>query len=202
MPLRRLGEVIRLDVDCLVRSPYPELRSLGFFSPFSVLLWADESRLAIGCTGVFPFSFDEAEVESGLGGRLFSRGLLLILGGSGKEPILAVLRTVFGMAEAGVSDGAGGIGEDEGISEVFRVGTEGVELVLVSLGVGNPEWVTDREGIADFLGVSAGSCVPFEGRPESAESVLSSFSGVSGFSIKWLRSLDTGNAGSGPVGGM
>lgn len=69
--------------------------------------------------------------------------------------MLVVLRTVLGIP---VDEG---VGECEGAGTsgkvAPRVGTEGVEFALV-LGVGRPERVTDREGMAVRFGVEVGSC--------------------------------------------
>lgn len=68
--------------------------------------------------------------------------------------MLVVLRTVLGIAIPEGAGEGGGIGES--VEVVLNVGTEGVEWALEVLpGVGSPEVVTDREGMAVRLGVVA-----------------------------------------------
>ena len=131
-------------------------------------------------------SFDDVEADSGLGGRLVTR--VEPFGGRGKEPMLVVFLTVLGMPEP-----MGGDGEGAGrVSLVDKVGTAGVELALVGLfGVGRPEMVTAREGMDVFFDEGGGMLEAVEVRLDS-EAVASSL---------YLRVLETGNAGNGPVGG-
>lgn len=106
---------------------------------------------------------EEVEAERGLGGRLLTRELPL--GGKGKEPILVVFRSVLGM----LVFGSGGEGDGPGVSAGAELGavSESVELDLDCLGVGSPDTVTDREGIAVRFGVEVGSCEAVEARRES-----------------------------------
>ena len=130
-------------------------------------------------------SESDVEVESGLGGRLDTLGLPL--GGSGKPPMLVVLRTLFpgvGKPEEGVADG----GESAGVAmAVLRVGTAGDERDLLAFGVGSPEVVTDR--VIFGVGGTADEDEP------GLESIASGRSGSA------LRVLGMGSAGSGPLGG-
>lgn len=134
-----------------------------------------------------PFcSFEDVDADSGLGGRLVT--LAAPLGGRGKEPMLLVFLTVFGMPEP-----IGGEGEGAGrASLVDRVGTADVELALAGLfGVGRPEIVTAREGMDVFFDEGGGILEAVEVRLDSAAAPSSLY----------LRVLETGKAGSGPVGG-
>lgn len=177
-------------MDPRARRPYPELRLLTFLSPVSALLCFEASRLGLGVARAAAVgSFDDVDAERGLGGRLVTRAAPF--GGSGKDPILVVLRTVLGMPVpiGGDGEGAGGC------SFALSVGTAGVELALRGWrGVGRPERVTDREGMDVFLAEGGGMFEAVEVRRDSAEleAMLSPDN---------LRVLATGKAGSGPVGG-
>lgn len=94
----------------------------------------------------------------------------------------------------GIPVPTGGEGEGGGASTEFKVGTAGVEFALVPLGVGRPETVADREGMAVFLVVVVGRWDAVEVRLESGGVASSS-------SAACLRFLGTGRAGRGPVGG-
>ncbi len=119
----------------------------------------------------------EVEVESGLGGRLG-----LPFGGSGKPPILVVLRRVLlgvGRPEDSVADG----GESAEVATiVLRVGTAGDERDLLALGAGRPDVVTD---LVRTFGVG----------------VADDESPTAGLSGKGFLVLYTGSAGKGPFGG-
>jgi hypothetical protein len=185
VPLSKLGvafspELVR---DALGRRPYPELRDFGFFNPLSTLLCFDESLLllVVVCIGGGSLG-DVVDAESGLGGRLVTRTELL--GGRGKEPMLVVLRTVFGMPVLPIV--GTGTSEEYGL---LSVGIEGVEFVFVGRGVGTPVEVNERLGIEDFFGVVEGIC------DECREPPLARLS------FEARRFLPTGRAGRGPVGG-
>lgn len=135
----------------------------------------------------------EADAESGLGGRLFWR----TFGGAGKAlklAVLVVLRKVLpgvGRADGGELELAELADELPGTlakAAVFRVGTAGVVLAFMSLGVGRPEEVTALLGVVE----------PGAGMPDAAEPGREASLGVSG---RGLRVLVMGSAGSGPVGG-
>lgn len=129
-------------------------------------------------------------VDSGLGGRLVTRGVPF--GGKGNWPILAVLRIVLGnpLPESpGDGEGTGGSGV------VLNVGIEGEELVFVLPGVGSPEEVTDRtEGMAVRLGVVVV-------RGSEAVDVRRDSGSSPSVSVDFERVLYTGRAGSGFDGG-
>lgn len=85
----------------------------------------------------------DVDADSGLGGKLLTRGLAL--GGGGNAPMLVVLRTV--LPGVGRAEDNGDVAVVEalfGAVVVLSVGTAGVELVLTGLGVGRPDAVTDR----------------------------------------------------------
>jgi len=119
----------------------------------------------------------EVEVDSGLGGRLG-----LPFGGSGKPPILVVLRKVLlgvGRPEDNIADG----GESAEVATiVLRVGTAGEDRDLLAFGVGRPDVVTDLVG-------TFGAGVEDDGSP------------TAGLSGKGFLVLYTGSAGRGPFGG-
>jgi hypothetical protein len=94
------------------------------------------------------------EVESGLGGRLETREVPL--GGRGKAPMLVTLRRVLGTA---VRAGLELVEYDDRVVPPWRVGTEGVELALMVLGVRRPVSGTERADaeVAVRLGVEVGS---------------------------------------------
>ena len=71
---------------------------------------------------------------------------------------------------------------------MFSVGTAGVDLLLIALGVGRPEEVTARM-----------SGLPGVGGNDGEESGFDSF--ASGMSGRGFRVFDTGKAGSGADGG-
>lgn len=123
---------------------------------------------------------DDVDADSGLGGRLDTRGQPF--GGRGKVPMLVVLRMVFGRIE-GTSGGG-----------LLRVGTEGVELALNGRSVGRPDGVTERLGIALFLGVVVGNCEGVDLRRDAAAT-------SSRLLVDRRRVLATGSAGRGPFGG-
>lgn len=129
------------------------------------------------------------EVESGLGGKLGSRGLPL--GGSGKALMLVVLRRL--LPGVGIPDEDGpGCGVvalcSVEVSVVLTVGTVGVERALDGAGVSGFGLVNDREG-----GLEPGSGIEeFEPCRRSDESGMPG----NGFLV-----LGTGNAGKGPDGG-
>ena len=92
VPLRKLGELEIPTADVRDRTPYPELRAFDFLRPLSELrCFAERRRLSCTCRPWI--SEREVEVDSGLGGKLET--LALFFDGSGKAPILVVLRTVF-----------------------------------------------------------------------------------------------------------
>lgn len=132
----------------------------------------------------------EAEADSGLGGRLFTR----VFGGCGNAPILVVLRKVLpgvGRPLGGEFEVAEFAPEFPGTlakAAVFSVGTAGVVFALMSLGVGRPDVVTDRLGVV----------APGVGMLDAAEPGRDTSSGISG---KGLRIFEIGSAGNGPVGG-
>lgn len=133
----------------------------------------------------------EAEADSGLGGRLFTR----VLGGCGKAPTLVVLRKVLpgvGRADVGgeleLAEFVAGLVWPLVKETVFIVGTAGVVLALLSFGVGSPDDVTARFGVI----------APGVGMPEAAELEREPSSGISG---SGLRVFAMGSAGRGPVGG-
>lgn len=134
-------------------------------------------------------------MDSGLGGRLDTRGLF-DLGGRGKAPMLVVLRKVLagvGKAEEGVP--GGGDAEENvvvvaDVSVVLRVGTAGVQRTFVGFGVGRPEGVTDRETAGRGGG---GTAEPDDRGRASAD--------ASGASCNVFRVFTTGKAGKGPEGG-
>ncbi len=119
----------------------------------------------------------EVEVESGLGGKLG-----LPFGGSGKPPILVVLRKVVlgaGRPEDNVADGGDSA---EVATIVLRVGTAGEERDLLAFGVGRPDVVTDLVGIFGVV-------------------VVEDESPTAGLSGRAFLVLYTGSAGRGPFGG-
>lgn len=194
VPLSRLGDAPRAEtapVDCLVRRPYPELLVFTFLIPKSEFLCFSASGLLFACTSpTFVSIVDVNDAANGLGGRLFTREL--ILGGAGKVPMLLVFRTAF----PGV-----GMAADNGELEfelafdkfvVLSVGTAGVDWVLAGFGVGSPEVVTARvRGLIAGVGIDA-EVEPVEpGRDSEA-------SGVSGSGFLVFA---RGNAGKGPEGG-
>lgn len=153
VPLSKLGEPAPASdaVEALGRTPYPELRDLGFFRPLSTLLCFDPSRclLLSGTAGTPSCSFDPEDcvADNGLGGRLVTRGVPV--GGKGNWPILAVLRIVLGRA---LPEAPGERSSGSGVFLSF--GTEEAEFAFVLPGVGSPEVVTERtEGMAVRLGV-------------------------------------------------
>ena len=128
----------------------------------------------------------DVDAERGLGGRLFTRGLLL--GGAGKAPMLVVLRTLFpGVGNA--EDCGADIEFAFDIKVLLRVGTAGVDCVFTGFGVGKPVVVTDRES-----GLLAGVAI------EDAADVGRE-SGVSGTSESAFLVFPIGSAGKGPDGG-
>lgn len=197
VPLSKLGELTRLDAapaDCRARTPYPELLAFGFLIPLSELRCLAGSR-RLPCVMAPLMSESEVEVDSGLGGRLDTRGLL-DLGGSGKAPMLVVLRKVLagvGKAEEGVP--YSGDAEEDGVmladvSVVLRVGTAGVERIFAGFGVGRPEGVTDRETAARGGGGMAEPDEPGRASGDASDTSCSGF-----------RVFATGSAGRGPEGG-
>lgn len=148
-----------------------------------MLLCLDESLFS--CAGgscAFAVS-DAVDADRGLGGRLVTRDPPL--GGTGNVPMLVVFRIVFGRVVF-IEGTSGGW--------LLRVGTAGVELVLNGRGVGRPEGVTERLGIALFLGVVVGSCEGVDLRRDSPPMSL-------GLSGDKRRVFVTGSAGRGPFGG-
>jgi hypothetical protein len=82
--------------DIRERVPYPELFDERCFrGRLSALRCFEESRFVRFCDLI---SFDEVDAERGLGGRLVTR-VEAAWGGSGKVPMLDVLRIVLGNAE-------------------------------------------------------------------------------------------------------
>jgi len=125
-PLRRLGVpgmAPAPPADARGRSPYPELRGVfGLLAPTSMLFCLAESRRELTGLCTTPLRSEvDSEVESGLGGRLETRGAPL--GGSGKAPMLETLRNVGNDGCAG----AGEAGERGDANVVFNVGIAGVE---------------------------------------------------------------------------
>jgi len=112
-------------------------------------------------------SDNEVDAESGLGGKLGTLGLLF--GGSGKAPMLVVLRIVLpgvGTPYEGVPD-RGDDGRSGVVMVVFKVGTAGVDRVFVGFGVGRPEVVTER--VTGFeAGVSIAGEADVSGMPDDA----------------------------------
>jgi hypothetical protein len=113
--------------------------------------------LLADCAALWRSEYD-SEVESGLGGRLETRAVLL--GGSGKAPMLETLRRA-GSDVRGVCECVGDFG---GVGKVVvNVGTAEAESVLLDLGVGKADEVTDRglDGVAkpepDARGRSSGA---------------------------------------------
>lgn len=100
-------------------------------------------------------------------------------------PMLVVFRIVFGI-EVFIVGTSGAL--------LLSVGTEGVELALDGRGVGKPEGVTDRLGMALLFGVVVGSCEGVELRRDSAPTSRL-------LSVDMRRVLAMGSAGSGPFGG-
>ena len=169
--------------DTRVRRPYPELLAFAFLTPISELLCFVESRFDLAATN--PLTSDvEVDAESGLGGKLFTRGL--VFGGAGKAPILVVFRRVFpGVGRADAAD----VEIALPIEGLFSVGTAGVDWVFEGFGVGKPEVITDLES-----GLLAGVAIE-----DDAETGLES--GVSGISDNGFRVFPIGSAGRGPDGG-
>jgi len=127
-PFSRLGVpgiAAAAPVDTRGRRPYPELRGVfGRLFPPSVLLCLADSRRELVGLCCAPLRSDvDSEVESGLGGRLETRGAPF--GGSGKAPILETLRNVG--SEDCDCDCAGDVGDREETKDVFNVGMAGVE---------------------------------------------------------------------------
>lgn len=141
-------------------------------------------------------SDSDVEAERGLGGRLETRVLTLLFGGSGNAPMLVVLRIVLPGAEipeAGEAEDRLGEGLDVEVArDVFTVGTEGVERALEVVRVGRPDEVTTR----------AGAFKPDVGIAEVVAAVLGLLSeGASGPSGCDFLVFATGRAGRGPDGG-
>ena len=130
----------------------------------------------------------EVEAESGLGGRLLTRGLGF--GGLEKAPILVVFRT----ALPGVGNAEEGVDVELELAfkpaVVLRVGTAGVDCVFMGLGVGRPVDVRERVGV-----LLVGTEMSKDAEPGGVSSGVSGMSG-SGFLVFVI-----GSAGSGPDGG-
>lgn len=170
------------------RNPYAELRAFGFLPPPSALRSFAGSRFWLALYAALTSDRD-VEVESGLGGRLETRGLPL--GGSGKALMLVVLRRV--LPGVGMPDEDGPEGDCEvlwsaEVSVVLTVGTEGVERALDGADVSSFELVNDREGDLE----------PGRGIEEFEPCRRSDESGMPG---NGFLVLGTGNAGKGPDGG-
>jgi len=129
-------------------------------------------------------SESEVDADSGLGGRLFTRGVPF--GGSGNASMLVVLRMVRGVGRPDDGGDVDGVGE---ASVVLSVGTAGVERDFMGVAVGRPELVTDR-----LSGLDAGVVIAALAEPRLGSEI----SGMSGSAFPVLA---TGSAGSGPEGG-
>lgn len=157
--------------------------------PLSTLWCFAESRRLLWASALLLMSEREVDVDKGLGGKLDTR--VLPFGGSGKAPMLEVLRTV--LAGTGTPEEVVVLEEGEAewatdVSAVLRVGTAGVDRALADVGVGSPEVVTDRVSALE-LGV---------GMEEVEADRESGVSGVSGIGF---LDFTTGRAGRGPDGG-
>nr|POE51577.1 hypothetical protein CFP56_25784 [Quercus suber] len=196
VPFRRLGVPPIPTPDARDRVPYPELRVLLRFVPWSALRCLEESRRDL--EGSWPplASAAVVAVDNGLGGKLDTRALTF--GGTGKAPMLEVLRTVLpgvGIPEEGetVSEGVGDAALEMVVGAVLIVGIAVVERDLGLANVGKAESVTARPGgLRPEVGFALVVAV---GASEGEES------GSSGRGFETGLVLTTGNAGKGPVGG-
>ena len=107
----------------------------------------------------------DSDVDSGLGGKLEMRGVLL--GGKGNAPMLETFRRP-GNEDRGACGELGDFGE--GVAKVvLSVGTAEADCVLPDFGVGSADAVTDRA----FLGVGK-VLLGVRGRSSGASGMLGS----------------------------